>query len=83
MSEPVVEISTALAASGLTPFLPSFRPGISLNCLLTSSIIAAAAVPTACIVNPAKTKGNNPPMIVPTSTLGSIILKEVIWATVP
>ena len=36
--------------------------GISLNCLLTSSIIAIAALPTAFIDNAENTKGNIPPI---------------------
>ncbi len=42
---PLVLISTHLAESGLA--FPSFRPGISLNCLRTSSIIRKAVFPTA------------------------------------
>ena len=39
--------------------------GISLNCLLTSSIIAIAALPTAFIESAEKTKGNIPPISKP------------------
>ena len=79
---PLVEISTAFATSGFTPFLPSLSPLISLNCLLTSSIIAPAALPTAAIVNPAKTNGNNPPIIAPTKIFGLSKFSSVIPATV-
>ena len=70
-SEPCVLIATARAASGFTPGLPSFRPGISRNCRRTSSIISPAAVPTACIVNPENRKGSSPPITVPMRALGS------------
>ena len=39
--------------------------GISLNCLLTSSIIAIAALPTAFIESAENTKGNIPPISKP------------------
>ena len=77
LREPVVLISTALAASGFTPFFPSLRPGISRNCLLTSSIIAPAATPTACIVIPEKMKGKVDPINTPIRTSGFIRLKLV------
>ena len=40
----------------------AFKAGISLNCLLTSSIMAIAALPTAFIESAEKTKGNIPPI---------------------
>ena len=57
----VVAISTHFSYSGVTPSLPSLNPGISLNCLLTSSIILKAALPTALIVMAANKNGNIPP----------------------
>ena len=48
--------------------------GISLNCLLTSSIIDIAALPTAFILNAENTKGNIAPINNPAITLGSAIL---------
>ena len=57
----VVAMSTHSSYSGTTPSLPSLNPGISLNCLLTSSIILKAALPTAFIVIAANKNGNIPP----------------------
>ena len=48
----------------------AFNSGISLNCLLTSSIIDIAALPTAFIDNAEKTNGNIPPTKSPAITLG-------------
>ena len=56
-----VAISTHSSYSGVTPSFPSLSPGISLNCLLTSSIILKAALPTALIVMAANKNGNIPP----------------------
>ena len=66
----LVAISTHLALSGSA--LPSSRPGISLNCLLISSIISNAASPTAVIVIDETKNGIVPPINMPISTLGSL-----------
>ena len=47
-----------------------FKAGISLNCLLTSSIIAIAALPTAFIESAEKTNGNIPPINKPAIITG-------------
>ena len=55
-------------------------PGISLNCLLTSSIISDAALPTADIVSAEKANGSIPPTNVAAITSGfeiSIPLRPV------
>ena len=54
-----VDISTHLPYSG-SPF-PSKIPGISRNCLRTSSTISMAAFPTAFIARAEKTTGIIPP----------------------
>jgi len=69
LSAALVAISTHLSASGSA--LPSSRPGISLNCLLISLIISKAASPTAVIVIEAIRNGTQPPMNIPTNTIGS------------
>ena len=69
-SAALVAISTHLALSGSA--LPSSSPGISLNCLLISSIISNAASPTAVIVIDETKNGIVPPMNIPISTLGSL-----------
>ena len=66
--EAEVEIATHLAESGITPSAPSRSPGISRNCLLTSSIIFCAARPTASIVNAANKKGSIAPRKSPINT---------------
>jgi hypothetical protein len=48
--------------------VPSRIPGISLNCLLTSSTIAIAAFPTALIANDEKINGIIAPINNPEST---------------
>ncbi len=58
--------------------MPSIIPGISLNCLLTSSIIEKAALPTALIVMAENRNGNIPPMNKPAITVGSVKLIDVI-----
>ena len=65
-----VLISTHLAYSGVA--VPSIIPGISLNCLLTSSIIAYAALPTASIVKAENKNGNIPPINIPAITTGFV-----------
>ena len=65
----LVAISTHLALSGSA--LPSSKPGISLNCLLISSIISNAASPTAVIVIEETRNGIEPPINIPIKTLGS------------
>ena len=63
----------ALDISELFFFITSsaaLSAGMSLNCLLTSSIIAIAALPTAFIDNAEKTKGNIPPTNSPAIILG-------------
>jgi len=67
-----VLISTHFSGSGLE--VPSFNPGISLNCLLTSAIINEAVLPTASIVIEAKRNGNIPPIKIPIITMGFVIL---------
>ena len=62
----VVAISTHFAVSGSA--FPSKRPLISLNCLLTSSIISKAASPTAVIVREAIRNGIVPPINNPINT---------------
>ena len=59
LSEALVDISTHLSYSGLP--VPSIIPGISLNCLLTSSTISIAALPTELIAKAEKTTGTIPP----------------------
>src|SRR6056297_3631722 len=49
-------------------------PGIFLNCLLTSSIIWKAALPTASIVKEENRNGNIAPMNSPIITLGLVKL---------
>ncbi len=48
---------------------------ISLNCLLTSSIISNAASPTACIASAENTNGNEDPISSPAITVGLLISK--------
>ena len=62
-------------------FKAAFNLGISLNCLLTSSIIAIAALPTAFIESAEKTKGNIPPTSRPAMTLGLDTSIELTLAT--
>ena len=69
----LVAMSTHLAVSGFA--LPSNKPGISLNCLLTSLIISKAASPTAVIVIELTKKGKIPPKNIPHKTNGSLIAK--------
>ena len=73
-------MSTHLAVSGSA--LPSNSPLISLNCLLTSSIISKAASPTAVIVKEAIKNGIVPPINKPikTSALLSCNKKSVEFA---
>ncbi len=59
----------------------AFNSGISLNCLLTSSIIDMAALPTAFIDNAEKTNGNIPPTRSPAITLGFETSIAVTFAT--
>ena len=59
-------MSIHLAVSGSA--VPSSSPLISLNCLLTSSIISKAASPTAVIVREAIKKGIVPPINNPIKT---------------
>ena len=66
LSAAVVAMSTHLAVSGSA--LPSRSPLISLNCLLTSSIISKAASPTAVIVREAIKNGIVPPINNPIKT---------------
>ena len=68
-----VEISTHLAYSGVP--VPSIIPGISLNCLLTSSTISIAAFPTDSIARAENTTGIIPPTnsIAKTSALKMLI----------
>ena len=47
-----VEMATHLSYSGLA--VPSMMPGISRNCLLTSSTIFMAALPTAAMASEEK-----------------------------
>ncbi len=68
LSEARVEMSTHRSYSGRP--VPSMIPGISLNCLRTSSIIWEAALPTAWIVMALNTKGSIPPIKRPTITRG-------------
>ena len=65
----LVAISTHFALSGSA--VPSSSPGISLNCLLISSIISKAASPTAVIVIDETKNGIEPPIKIPINTLGS------------
>ena len=58
--------------SGLTPSLPSSSPSISLNCLLISTTISPAALPTEVIVIAATTNGSPPPISRPITTIGSV-----------
>ena len=51
--------------------VPSNIPGISLNCLLISLIISNAASPTAVIVIEETKNGIEPPINIPTKTIGS------------
>ena len=53
------------AGSAYATSKAALSAGISLNCLLTSSIIAIAALPTAFIESAEKTKGNIPPISKP------------------
>ena len=46
---------------------------MSLNCLLTSSIISKAASPTACIASAENTKGREAPINKPAIIVGSLI----------
>ena len=80
LSAAVVAISTHLAVSGSA--LPSNSPLISLNCLLTSSIISNAASPTAVIVRDAIKNGIVPPIRRPikTSALFSLSMKSSEFA---
>ena len=64
--EASVEIATHLSYSGCP--VPSKIPGISLNCLLTSSTIAIAAFPTALIANDEKINGIIAPIKSPDKT---------------
>ena len=66
-----MEMATQRAESGLTPSLPSRRPGISANWRRTSTIIACAARPTDFIVSAAKAKVSIEPMNRPEMTLTS------------
>ena len=59
----------------------AFNSGISLNCLLTSSIMDIAARPTAFIESAEKTKGNIPPTRSPAITLGLDTSISVTLAT--
>ena len=61
-----VKISTHLPYSGLP--VPSMIPGISLNCLLTSSTTELAALPTAVILKALNKNGSNPPSKSPITT---------------
>ena len=63
-----VEMSTQRAWSGLTPSLPSRRPGISANWRRTSTIIAWAARPTDFIVSAANANVDMEPMNRPMTT---------------
>ena len=65
-------MSTHFLESGLTPSLPSRRPGISLNCLRISTTISPAALPTEVIVIAATTNGSPPPISKPTTTIGLV-----------
>ena len=56
----------------------AFNFGNSLNCLLTSSIILIAALPTAFIERAEKTNGNIAPIRRPDITMGLEISIEVI-----
>ena len=58
----------------------ALRAGISLNCLLTSSIIAMAARPTAFIDKAENTNGNIPPTNNPAIISGLETSIEVIFA---
>ena len=49
-------------------------PGIVLNCLLTSSIISNAALPTASIVIAENRNGSIPPINIPAITSGLVKL---------
>ena len=73
LKAPRVVISTQRAESGLA--VPAISPGISLNCLLTSSTILKADLPTACIVAAEKRKGTTPPINSPATTCGFIIFR--------
>ena len=64
----------------LITFRAAFNFGSSLNCLLTSSIILIAALPTAFIDRAEKTKGSIAPMSKPVITVGFDISIEVISA---
>ena len=66
----LVNRSTHFPYSGFV--VPSIIPGISLNCLLTSSTTAPPARPTAFIPIAPNKKGINPPMNNPTTTKGSL-----------
>mmetsp|Transcript_21521 Transcript_21521/g.53022 ORF Transcript_21521/g.53022 Transcript_21521/m.53022 type:complete len:238 (+) Transcript_21521:66-779(+) len=57
-----VEIATHLVCSGRTPVRPSRRPGMSRNCLRTSTIIAWAARDTANMVRAPNKKGSMMPI---------------------
>ena len=54
-----VDMATHLSYSGVP--VPSMIPGIVLNCLLTSSTIAIAALPTAWMARDEKINGIMPP----------------------
>ncbi|MBA7639880.1 hypothetical protein ES703_47541 [subsurface metagenome] len=62
-----VTISTHLPYSGLA--LPSIKPLISLNCLLTSITTLLAVLATAVIAKEAKRYGKSPPKNKPIITL--------------
>ena len=62
----LVKISTHVPYSGFHD--PSIIPGISLNCLLTSTTTDPAALPTAVILIELNKNGNKPPNKSPTTT---------------
>ena len=73
----LVEMSTHLAYSG-TP-VPSMIPGISLNCLRTSSTISMAAFPTDSIARAEKTTG----IIPPTKSIANTSALKILIPSIP
>ena len=68
----LVEMSTHLALSGLTPGLPSNKPSISRNWRRISVTISPAALPTLVIVMAATINGSAPPINSPITTMGFV-----------
>ncbi len=72
----LVEISTQVCESGLTPSLPSSSPGISLNCRRISTTMSPAAFPTEVMVIAATTNGSPPPIKSPITTSGLVRVRS-------